>query len=107
MAKLSESYGGPLPEKIRSMWELFLAAVDKYPDNLALVCVHQAHDLFGIPSQPLDDDAYRQGPYLRWTYKHFREGIARVGAGLKNAGVRPGSPIFTFLPNNAEYALVR
>ncbi|KAI0126844.1 AMP-binding enzyme [Xylariales sp. AK1849] len=107
MTELSEAYGRPLPERCRSTWEMFVDVVARYPHNLALACVHQRHDLFGITSQPLDDDDYRQKPYLRWSFEVLREAISRFVAGLKAAGVKPGMPIFTFVANGAEFIIAQ
>jgi non-ribosomal peptide synthetase component E (peptide arylation enzyme) len=105
MSNLSEAEGPPFPEKVRTMWKMLNDAVEKYPDNVALAAVHQAQDLFGFPSEPLDDDQYRRKPYLRWTYKTLLQGIARFTANLRAAGVRAGMPVFTFQPNGVEFVL--
>ena len=106
MANLSEAFGPPLSKNPPSAWERFLDSVQEYPDKLAVASVHQPHDLFGIPSSPLEGDGKRsQRPYLRWTYKSLLQGVSRLTAGLKSVGVKPGMPIFSFQANGAEYLL--
>lgn len=106
MDQLSEVEGGPLLEKVPLFWEQFNAAVDKYPDNVALVSTHQHPKLYGIPSVSLSDDQYIKEPYLRWTYKNLKHGVARLVAGLSKQDVIESTPaIFTFLPNMAEFVL--
>ncbi|KAI1855610.1 hypothetical protein JX266_000475 [Neoarthrinium moseri] len=102
---LSEVYGAVIPEKFRSKQEMFLDAVKKYPENLALACVHQPNDLFGIPSQPLDEETYHKQPYLRWTFRELSAAVFRCAAGFRAAGIRPGMPFFTFNTNGAEHVI--
>ncbi|KXJ96515.1 hypothetical protein Micbo1qcDRAFT_210780 [Microdochium bolleyi] len=45
--------GPPGPENLPSISQSFLATVHRTPDNLALSSPSQAHDLYGLPSQPL------------------------------------------------------
>lgn len=104
---LSAAVGPPAPQDWTTAYEAFLAAADKYPDHLALACVHQPANLCGIPNEPLDDDSYQQKPYLRWTYKSLQAGIDRLAAGLRAAGVVPGMPIITFNTNSAEHTLIQ
>lgn len=107
MAKaLSEIYGGALPPNIPSLWESFTSVAKQYPENIALIATHQPPNLFDIASQPLEDEQYRQKPYLRWTYKEFRHAIERTIRGLRNLGVHEEMPVLTFVSNSAEYFLV-
>ncbi|KAH8682289.1 hypothetical protein BX600DRAFT_505894 [Xylariales sp. PMI_506] len=105
MTKLSEAYGPPLSDDFRTAWEIFTEVVQKYPDDLALACIHQSPGLFGIANAPLDDDQFSQKPYLRWTYSGLSEAVSRFSAGLRAAGVQPGAAIFTFQQNNAQHAI--
>ncbi|KAL4916105.1 hypothetical protein BDW62DRAFT_202942 [Aspergillus aurantiobrunneus] len=105
MPESSEAFGPPLSANPQALWATFLETVERYPDNLAIASVHQQHDLFGIASLPLDEDGYHQRPYLRWSYKSLAQGVRRLTAGLRAAGVGPGTPIFSFQPNGAEYLL--
>lgn len=103
---LSEVYGDPLPPNIPSLWESFSSAAERYPDNIALVATHQPPNLFGITNQPLEDEQYSKKPYLRWTYKEFKNAIERTKRGLQTLGVHEEMPILTFVNNGAEYFLV-
>lgn len=102
----SEVHGPPLPAQVRSAWEFFEKTVSEHPDSLALASVGQPHDLFGIQSIPLSNDSHAPG-YLRWTFKDLRGGIARLVAGFRASDVVPGTLIFTFIQNCAEFVLIK
>lgn len=102
----SEVHGPPLPAEVRSAWDFFEQTVREYPDHLALASVGQPHDLFGIPSVPLSQ-VENEVQYLRWTFKNLRAGITRLVAGLHASGVEPGTLIFTFMQNCAEFILTK
>ncbi|TLD14772.1 Acyl-CoA synthetase family member 2 [Venturia nashicola] len=103
---LSEVYGDPLPSNIPSLWEGFSSAAKSYPENIALVATHQPPNLFGITSQPLEDEQYQKKPYLRWTYKEFKNAVERTKCGLQTLGIHEEMPVLTFANNCAEYFLV-
>jgi len=105
MDLLSELQGTPLSENVPSLWERFGQAVDAYPDHVALACTHQPSELYGIPSQPLQDDTYHQQPYLRWTYRSLKDAVDRLVDSLQVRGVRKGMPYFVFMANTAEYVV--
>lgn len=105
MSELSEAYGKPLAHHDRPIQERFERAVENYPDHLALVCVHQPAGLYQIPNEHFEDESFCQSPYLRWSFRHLRDGIRRLVQGLRAAGVEPGMPFFTFNHNCAEHIL--
>lgn len=102
----SEVHGPPLPARVRSAWDFFEQTVHEYPDNLALASVGQPHDLFGIPSIPLSELDH-EVQYLRWTFKNLRAGVTRLVAGFVASGAKPGTLIFTFVQNCAEFVLTK
>lgn len=104
MSFLSEHVGPPYKEP-PFLWEGFQSIVDKYPQSLAIACVHQPADLFGVSSLALDDDNYRQNPYLRWTYQDVHEAVHRVITAWRGLGVKEGSFLVTFAQNSAEWVL--
>lgn len=104
MSKLSEEYGGDLGEK-PTIWGALVNNVAKRPDALALVCTHQPLGLFGVPNIDLDNDTYRQRPYLRWSYQDLRDAIGRLVAALQAHDVQEGSVVATFVGNGVEYVL--
>lgn len=104
--KLSEVHGPPLPAQVRSAWDFFEQTVLDNPDSLALASVGQPHDLYDIPSIPISENQ-QEARYLRWTFKNLRTGIARLVTGLGILGVEPGTLIFTFLQNGAEFVLTK
>lgn len=104
--KHGEVHGPPLPAHVRSAWDFFEQTVHEYPDNLALASVGQPHDLYGIPSVPLHEEDH-EVQYLRWTFKSLRAGVNRLIAGFDASGVEPGTLIFTFTQNCAEFILTK
>lgn len=104
MSHLSE-YTGPPYKDTSSIWAGFQSHMTSHPNSFALACVHQPADLFGVSSLPLDDDSYRQNPYLRWTYRDLHEGVHRVITAWRCLGVKDGSMLVTFTQNGVEWVL--
>ncbi|KAK3682370.1 hypothetical protein B0T22DRAFT_386771 [Podospora appendiculata] len=102
-------------------WQRFLDSVSLYPDNAALVSMHQSSSLFSIPSLPSlitnGDSESHQLPedeveaeskrYLRWSYRSLKSGIERLAISLQALGIEAGMVMVTFLPNGAEYVLTK
>jgi acyl-CoA synthetase (AMP-forming)/AMP-acid ligase II len=105
MTALSEDYGADLPDYIPTCWERFQDFVHNHSDSLALVAVHQPANLYGMPNIDLDHDAYRQKPYLRWTFGGLGAAVDKMAYALTALGVRKGMTLFTVLPNGAEYLI--
>lgn len=105
---LSEEYGPPLPhfEKPPCPWADFQSFVSSTPDALAIACVHQSPGLFGIPNLPLDNNAFHERPYLRWSFRSLNRGIDRLVRALRPLGVRGGTPLVTLCHNSADYVLI-
>lgn len=104
--ELSQIHGPSLPAQVRSAWDFFEQTVHEYPDSLALVSVCQPHDLFDIHSIPLNEGDH-DAQYLRWTYKSLRCGITCLVSGFRALGIEPGTLIFTFVHNCAEFVLTK
>ncbi|KAI6281963.1 putative NRPS-like protein biosynthetic cluster [Pyricularia oryzae] len=92
--------------------ELFTRSVTNWPGNIALVCAHQAPDLYGIPSEPTPEVQGQGGeggserlPYLRWTFRSLNSGVERLRGGLGLLGAPLGTAVATFMPNCAEFVL--
>lgn len=102
---MSEDYGSPLPDEMPSSWDRLQRVIKNMPEALALVAMHQPAGLYGLPNVDLEDESYKQAPYLRWNYRTFSMAIDRLAAGLQAHGVRKGMPLITFLPNGAERLL--
>lgn len=107
MAALSEIHAEPLGPKLPTVWERFTDCVERYPDNIAVVCTHQAPELYGIPNVPLQHEVYQKKPYLRWTYTSFRGAIDRFAHGLEAQGARSGMALIMFMPNVIEFMIAR
>lgn len=97
---LSEVWGDALPELPLSVSDQFRQAVQRYPNNTALVCTHQDANLYDVPSIATTDT------YLRWNFQSLYDGVQRCKAGLISLGAQQGMPIITLLPNGAEFVLV-
>lgn len=104
MALLSE-YTGPPYREVPFLWDAFQSTVDNMPDHLALGCVHQPADLFGVSSLALDDDSYRQNPYLRWTFRDIHTAVHCLITAWRRLGVEEGNLIVTFAQNSVEWVL--
>lgn len=103
---LSEVHGD-IFEAGPSSWAAFTASASANPEGLALACVHQAPGLFGIDNLPLDDDSYRERPYLRWSFQSVHDGVLRLIRAWRELGVQEGATLVTFVQNGAEYVLAR
>lgn len=103
---LSEVRGEVFEER-PSIWAAFAASVAANPDNLALACVHQPPGLFDIENLPLDDDSYRERPYLRWSFRSVHDAVLRLVRAWRALGVREGATLVTFMQNEAEIVLAR
>ncbi|KAH8668487.1 hypothetical protein BX600DRAFT_496554 [Xylariales sp. PMI_506] len=102
---LSDLVGEPEPQNVPSIWETFKDNVYRRPQSLAISCLHQTADLYGLESQrPSSDrpDCYSHKPWLRWTYRTLFEGILRLTGGISVRELQQGAPLFTFLGNGVE-----
>jgi acyl-CoA synthetase (AMP-forming)/AMP-acid ligase II len=99
---LSEAYGDPVPDNLPTFWERFRYLVENYPEELALVAIHQPAGLYNISNVDFEDEGYKQRPYLRWSYNGLATAIDQFAAGLQILGARKGMPLITFVPNGAE-----
>ncbi|KAL1610791.1 putative NRPS-like protein biosynthetic cluster [Paraconiothyrium brasiliense] len=103
---LSYVVGKELPGPWKSCIQRLEECASNYANETAVVCAHQPHDLFDIKSQPLDNPEYTNSPYLRWTYREFYALVERLARALAATGVGQGTPVFTFLPNGAEFLII-
>lgn len=104
--QFSDLRGEPEPDFILPVWEALKANVRERPNHLAISCLHQPANIYGLASQRLDSrPEYKSNPWLRWTYKTLFEGISRLMKGLETRGTEKGTPIFTFVGNCAESTL--
>lgn len=94
---MGETSGNPIMHhQMRSAWERFDEVVESYPDNLALVCVHQPSELYGLGSP---------GDYGRWSFRDVHTGITRLSGSLKSLGLAADSLLFVLLGNSLEHLL--
>jgi hypothetical protein len=103
---LSEAWGPPIePGPRPTVKELLWEVAAKYPGLCAIASVHQPSELYGVKSIALDDESYRENPYLRWTYKDLFDVAGRLISGLRSWGIKPGSLLFSFQQNGVESVL--
>lgn len=95
---LSEAYGGDWPDSPPPIWRQLESAANLHPDKLALACLHQPPDLYGI-GKPTDD-------YLKWSYSQLKEATDFLRTGLRRSGIRAGMTIVTAFDNGAEFPLI-
>ncbi|KAK6541326.1 hypothetical protein TWF694_007145 [Orbilia ellipsospora] len=104
--QLCDLQGDTEPEFIPSIWETFKNNVRSHPSRLAISCLHQPPNLYGLGSEELTNrPEYEHRPWLRWTYSSLFKGISRLVKGLEARGLRKGAPFFTFLHNGVESSL--
>jgi len=97
--KLSEDDGGSWPFDLPSIIQSLTESARNSPDSLAVACLHQPSNLYGIN----DDD--NEAPYLRWTYSSLQVAVNRFASSLVQQGVKRGMSLATFLPNGVEYII--
>ncbi|OBR09711.1 AMP-binding enzyme [Colletotrichum higginsianum IMI 349063] len=117
---LSEAEGPPLDlSGVPDVWDGFRSAIKDHPNELALVCTHQPHNLFGFPSfaspGPEDNSITDEPPpaYLRWTFQTLAQAIHKLVLAKKSSAadvglsgeLGPGTPVITFLRNGADFVL--
>ncbi|KAF9890794.1 hypothetical protein FE257_005364 [Aspergillus nanangensis] len=98
MSILSKSPGVTIDDA-QTITQHFASVVEQDPERLALVCSHQPADIYGLSSCRRDGTP----PYLRWTYSSLSNAVDRLVNGLATNGITPGTPLFLFCNNQAEY----
>ncbi|KAJ5243417.1 NRPS-like protein biosynthetic cluster [Penicillium citrinum] len=100
----SELIGSPLPQNDLTINELWLRNVRDYESTLALICTHQAPNLYDISNMSAlshqDKDSY-----LRWTYGDLERAIKIFARGLRRHGLKEGDTLLTFTSNCAEFVI--
>jgi non-ribosomal peptide synthetase component E (peptide arylation enzyme) len=95
---LSEAYGGDWPDSPPSIWQQLQESTISHPDKLAVACLHQPANLYGVFSSSKQ--------HLAWTYSELNSAVDRLCSSLKARGITTGSAISTFLGNGIEYVVV-
>ncbi|KAF4889532.1 putative acyl--CoA ligase YdaB [Colletotrichum fructicola] len=116
---LSVADGPPLDlSGVPDAWDGLLMAIKSHPNELALVCSHQPHDLFGFsslgPSASGDTSPENESQsYLRWTFQNLAQAIHKLVVAKRSIvadadlleELGPGTPVVTFLQNGADFVL--
>lgn len=105
-AILSYAKGRDWPTEIPATWELLVASVSNYPDNVAVASIQQRGEYYDLANTVSDHAAYKANPYVRWSYAEFAKGLVRSIDALQQLGTVEGSAIFTFLESGVEVPLV-
>ena len=95
---LSEDFGGEWSDNPPPIWERLARAAKDNHDKLALACLHQPSDLYGINNSGRS--------YLNWSYHDLITAVDLVSSGLQAQGVGAGSTLACFLGNGAEFVLL-
>ncbi|KAI9925101.1 hypothetical protein MW887_006509 [Aspergillus wentii] len=101
----SELIGAPATDSPQTIMDRFRDCVARYPDNLAVVCTHQPAGLYGCQSVALEDEVYKNSPYLRWTYRDLARGVQRLVAAFGGKEITRGTPLYMFSSNRVEYVM--
>lgn len=94
----SQASGESLATDLPSVWESLEASATIWKDKLALACLHQPADLYGVNPD-------YSASYLRWTYQTLLKVVNEVTVKLSQSGIQPGQSIATFLPKGAEFVV--
>ncbi|KAF1967257.1 acetyl-CoA synthetase-like protein [Bimuria novae-zelandiae CBS 107.79] len=100
---LSETFGGEWPDSPLPVWRRLANAAQRYPDKLALACLHQSPNLYGVKS--LEYTKGTLDKHLQWSYSQLSSTAALLAAGLQSKGLSSGSSIVTVLKNGVEFPL--
>ncbi|OCK86235.1 hypothetical protein K432DRAFT_399532 [Lepidopterella palustris CBS 459.81] len=96
--QLSEAYGGDLGP-IPTYLKLISMVGRQYPDNLAVISLHQAEDTLSSLH------GSRPG-HVQWTFSQLKHGAETLADRLRCLGFQDRTPIIAILPNQAEWALL-
>lgn len=97
MTPLSEAYGGDWNDSPLPVWQRLAHSAQRYADKLALACLHQPADLYGLESSADD--------HLQWTYSTLSSATDLVSGRLRAKGLSRGTSVVTILDNGVEFAL--
>lgn len=102
MNSLSQASGEGHLKESQSIIARFEYSVKQRPGNLAIVCSHQAADLYGFVSEPRRKSESPDPPYLRWTYETLGRSVTQFGHNLVAKGAVAGTVLFAFCENQVE-----
>ncbi|KAJ4293617.1 hypothetical protein N0V90_008901 [Kalmusia sp. IMI 367209] len=100
---LSEAFGGEWPDSPLPVWKRLADAAKQHPDKLALACLHQPANLYGIESSNHIPDRFEG--HLQWTYSQLDSAADLLSAGLLALGLAPGSSVVSILKNGVEFPM--
>lgn len=99
---LSEATGPPLDIPVPILQDLVRASVAAHADKVALICKHQAADLFPAVFA-YGGAASKSSSHLIWTHKQLQHSADLLAHALAERGVQPGSTIAVLLSGRAEF----
>lgn len=102
---LSEDFGGEWPNTPLPVWRRLANAAQQYPNKLALACLHQPANLYGVESLSHTPHASDQADHLQWTFAQLDSNAERLAAGLLSLGLTSGSSIVSILKNGIEFPM--
>ncbi|PYH85268.1 acetyl-CoA synthetase-like protein [Aspergillus uvarum CBS 121591] len=81
----------------RRGWDYLAEAIERFPDHLAVECVHQPARLYGLGRE--------EGKHGRWSYRDLDNGISRLAGAFERLDLLTNSLIFVLLGNSLEHVL--
>lgn len=99
---LSKAEGPALEGPPITVYEMMKTASSKYPNNPALVSMHQRTGIYC----EICNASQSRGDYLRWSHSQFRRGAELLAVALNDLGLQKGEPVAVFLDNVAEWSLI-
>lgn len=94
---ISEATGGPYIGE-PSVWQRLENSWKKYPQNPAIISLHQPVDLYNIAKD-------RQKKYLTWTYSDLKVAVDRFSSSISQLGAGSGTVLATCLDNGIEFVI--
>jgi acyl-CoA synthetase (AMP-forming)/AMP-acid ligase II len=85
----------------KSLYELLNEAADRYPDDIALACLHQDPDHLSSPSN--DRQSNTKQPWLRWTHAELAKAGHELARRLRADAIQPGSKVAFIAGSGVEY----
>lgn len=102
-ALLSEAFGGEWPDSPAPIRNRLANAALQHPDKLAVACLHQSPNLYGITSSSYAKPGFDE--HLQWSYSQLSSTADHFAAGLQAQGITSGSSIVTILKNGVEFPM--
>jgi acyl-CoA synthetase (AMP-forming)/AMP-acid ligase II len=88
----------------KSLYELLNEAADRYPDDIALACLHQDSEHLSSPNN--DSQSKSKQPWLRWTHAELTHAGSELAKRLRADAIQPGARVAFVAGSCVEYHIV-